>query len=123
MHNRTRERAAKTRFVAARSNSRKEGHGQLLEAMRRCRLSKPGKINTAAQIGIFAVNGCKPILSKSMKDIVGLPGLFDADILVELTKEDRFLGPMKIAIVNKDVTSFNSNVFIDVSQPTDCRCL
>ena len=45
-HNRTRERAARTRFVAARINSRKEGHAQLLEAMRRCRLSKPGKIKT-----------------------------------------------------------------------------
>ena len=38
-HNRTRERAAKTRFVAARTVSRKEGHSQQLEAMRRCRLS------------------------------------------------------------------------------------
>ena len=47
-HNRTRERAAKTRFVAARTASRKEGHSQLLEAMRRCRLSRPGKIHTAA---------------------------------------------------------------------------
>ena len=40
-HNRTRERAARTRFVAARINSRKEGHAQLLKAMRG---SKPGKI-------------------------------------------------------------------------------
>ena len=106
-HNRPRERAAKTRFVAARTISRKEGHNQLLEAMRRCRLSKPGKIHTAAKIGVFAVNGGKPILLKSKKDIVGLPGLFDADLLAELTEEDRFLGPMKRAIINKDVTSFN----------------
>ena len=41
-HNRTRQRAAKTRFVAARITSRKEGHNQLLEAMRRCRLPRPG---------------------------------------------------------------------------------
>ena len=61
-HNRTRERAAKTRFVAARTISRKEGHSQLLEAMRRCRLSRPGKIHTAAKVGVFAVNGGKPIL-------------------------------------------------------------
>ena len=47
--------------------------------MRRCRLSKPGKVNTAAKIGVLAVNGCKPILSSSKKEIVGLPGLFDAD--------------------------------------------
>ena len=106
-HNRTRERAEKTRFVAAVTVSRKEGHSQLLEAMRRCRLSRPGKIHSAAKVGVFAVNGGKPILSKSTKEIVGLPGLFDADLLAELTEEDRFLGPMKPAIINKDVTSFN----------------
>ena len=39
--------------------------------------------------------------------ILGLPGLFDADLLAELTEEDRFLGPMKRAIVNKVVTTFN----------------
>ena len=38
---------------------------------------------------------------------MGLPGLFDADLLAELTVEDRFLGPMKRAIINKDITSFN----------------
>ena len=61
--NRTRERAAKTRFVATRTTTRKDGQTQLLEAMRRCRLSKPGKINMAAKIGVFAVNGGKPLLS------------------------------------------------------------
>ena len=50
LHNRTQERAAKTRFVATRTISRKEGHSQLLEAMRRCRLSRPGKIHTAAKV-------------------------------------------------------------------------
>ena len=106
-HNRTRVRAAKTRFVAARTISRKEGLGQLLEAMRRCRLSEPEKIHTATKIGVFAVNCGKPILSKSKKEIVGLSGLFDADLLAELTEEDRFLGSMKRAFINKDVTSFN----------------
>ena len=106
-HNWKQERAAKTRFVAAKTISRKEGHSQLLEAMRWCRLSRPGKIHTAAKVGVFAVNGGKHILLKSKKDIVGLPGLFDADLLAELTEEDRFLGPMKPAIINKDVTSFN----------------
>ena len=105
-HNRTRERAVKTRFVATRTVSRKEEHSQLLEAMRRCRLSRPGKIHTAAKVGVFAVNGGKPILSKSKKEIVGLPGLFDVDLLAELTEEDLFLGPMRRAIINKDVTSF-----------------
>ena len=76
--------------------------------MRRCRLSRPGKIHTAAKVGVtFAVNGGKPILSKYKNEIVGLPGLFVADLLAELTDEDRFLGPMKRAIINKDVISFN----------------
>ena len=105
---RTRERAAKTRFVATRTTTRKDGHTQLLEAMRRCRLSKPAKVNTAARIGVLAVNGGKPpLLSSSKKKIVGLSGLFDADLLAELTEEDRFLGPMKRAIINKDITSLN----------------
>ena len=73
--------------------------------MRQCRLSKPGKVNTAANIGVLAVNGGKSLLSSSKKEIVGLPGLFDADL--ELTEEDRFLGPMKRAVINKDITSFN----------------
>ena len=38
---------------------------------------------------------------------MGLPGLFDADLLAELTAENRFLGPMKRAIINKDINSFN----------------
>ena len=105
--NRTRERAAKTRFVATRTTSRKDGHTQLLETITGCRLSKPGKGNTAARIGVLAVNGGKPLLSTSKKELVGLFGLFDADLLAELTEEDRFLVPMKRAIINKDITSFN----------------
>ena len=103
--NRTRERAAKTRFVATRTTTRKDD--QLLEAMRRCRMSRPGKVNTAARIGVLAVNGGKPLLSSSKKEIVGLPGHFDADLLAELTEEDRFLCPMKRAIVVKNITSFS----------------
>ena len=49
--NQTREQVSKTRFVAARTTTRKDGHSQLLETMRRCRLSKPGKVNTAARLG------------------------------------------------------------------------
>ena len=105
--NGTRERAAKTRYAATRTTVRKDGHTQLLEAMRRCRLTKPGKVNTVAKIGVLVVNGGKPLLSSSKKEIVGLPGLFDADLLAELTEEDRFLGPMKRAIINKDIISFN----------------
>ena len=93
-HNRTREHAAKTPFVAARTISRNEGHNQLLETMRRCRLSQPEKNHTTAKVGVFAVNGGKPILSKSNKGIVGLPRLFDADILAELAHGGRsFPGP------------------------------
>ena len=105
--NRTRERAAKTRFVATRTTTRKDSHSQLLEAMRRRRLSKPGQKNFAEKTGILAINGSKPLLSSSKKEIVGWPGLFDAELLAELTAEDRFLGPMKRAITNKDITSFN----------------
>ena len=105
--NRTRERAAKTRFFAARTVSRREGHNQLSEALRKCRLSRQGRAHSADKVGVYAINGGKPIISKSKKEIVGLPGLFDADLLAELTEEDRFLGPMKRAINNKDVSSFN----------------
>ena len=75
--------------------------------MRPCRLTKPGIVNTAAKIGVIVVNGGKPLLSSSKKEIVGLPGLFDADLLAELAEEDRFLGPLKRAITNKDIVSFN----------------
>ena len=98
---RTRERATKTRFVAAGTKTRKDSHSQLLEAMRRCRLSKPGKNNTAARIGVLAVNGGKPPLPSSKNEIMALSGLS-----AELTEEDRFLGPMKRDIINKYITSF-----------------
>ena len=107
-HDKTRERAARTRFVAARINSWKEGHAQLLEAMRRSRLSKPGKLHTAKKIGVFAVNGGKPILLKSRKYIVGLPMAYSMQILwPNSQRRINFWGPMKRAIINKDVTSFN----------------
>ena len=93
--NRTREQVAKTRFVATRTATKKDGHSQLLESMGRCRLSNPGRDNMAANIGVLAVNGGKPLLSSSKKEIVGLPGLFDAELLAELTAADRFIGPMK----------------------------
>ena len=38
---------------------------------------------------------------------MGLPGFFAGDLLAELTEEDRFLSPMKRAIVRKKVTTFN----------------
>ena len=75
--------------------------------MRQRRLSKPGNITTVGKIGVLAVNGGKPLISASKNEVVGLPGLFDADLLTELTEEDRFLGPMKRLIINKDITSFN----------------
>ena len=43
-HSRARERAVKTRFVAARINTRKEVHAQLLETLKGCRLSKSAKV-------------------------------------------------------------------------------
>ena len=45
--NRTREPSAKTRYVATRTTTRKDGHRQLLESRRQCRLSKPGRVNVS----------------------------------------------------------------------------
>ena len=70
-------------------------------------MSKPAKAQATTKLGVLAVNGGKPILSKSKKDFLGLSGLFDADLHAELTEEDRFIGLMKCAIISKDVTSFN----------------
>ena len=38
---------------------------------------------------------------------MALPSLFDVGLLAELTVEDEFLGPMKRAILDKDVQSFS----------------
>ena len=49
----------------------------------------------------------KPLVTRKKRQVAGLPGLFDVDLLAELIGEDQFLGPMRTAIINKDVQSFN----------------
>ena len=58
-------------------------------------------------MGVNAINNHQPLVTQDKKKVVGLPGLFDVDLLGELTGEDPFLGPMRTAIINKDVQSFN----------------
>ena len=58
-------------------------------------------------MGVNAINNHKPLVTQDKKKVVGLPGLFDVDLLGELTGEYPFLGPMRTAIINKDVQSFN----------------
>ena len=59
------------------------------------------------RMGVNAINNHQPLVTQDKKKVVGLPGLFDVDLLGELTGEDPFLGPMRTAIINKDVQSFN----------------
>ena len=56
---------------------------------------------------VNAINSRKPLVTPDKKKVVGLQGLFDVDLLGELTGEDPFLGQMRTAIINKDVQSFN----------------
>ena len=39
-----------------------------------------------------------------------LSGLFDAELLAELTEENHFVRPMKKTIVSKDISSFNKMI-------------
>ena len=52
-------------------------------------------------------------------------GLFDADVLAELTEDDRFLGPMKRAIVNKgtfftNLGSYMAQLLTKAALVNDC---
>ena len=58
-------------------------------------------------MGVTAINNHKPLVTQDKKKVIGLPGLFDVDRLGELTGEDPFFGPIRTAIINKDVQSFN----------------
>ena len=58
-------------------------------------------------MGANAINNHKPLVTPDKRKVVGLPGLFDVDLLRELTGEDTFLGPMRTAIINKELQSFN----------------
>ena len=56
---------------------------------------------------VNAINNRKPLVTPDKKKVVGLSGLFDVDLLGELTGEDPLLRPMRTAIINKVVQSFN----------------
>ena len=59
------------------------------------------------RMGVNAINNHKLLVTQDKRQVVGLPGLFDVDLLGELTVEDQFLGPMRTANINKVVQSFN----------------
>ena len=63
------------------------------EKSRRRRISNRAHQLRASE-GVCAIKK-KPFVSQEKKEIVGLPSLFDVGLLVELTDEDEFLGPMK----------------------------
>ena len=58
-------------------------------------------------MGVNAINNHKHLVKRDKRQVVGLPGLFDIDLLGELTGEDQFLGPMRMPIINKDGQFFN----------------
>ena len=93
----TRELAFRDRFVAARSVTRRDGLVKFIESLKRKRLTKRAWIQESAKVGVFAINNTKPLVNRSKQALVGLPGLFEADLLAELKEKDRFLVPMKKA--------------------------
>ena len=62
---------------------------------------------SVVHLGIRAINGHKPLVTRDMQKVVDLPRLFDVDLLAELTAEDQLMGTMWKAIINRDVQSFN----------------
>ena len=95
------------RFVVARGQSTRKALAQFLDKCRRERLTKQARQKEVVRLGFHASNNHKSLVTSDKTKVVGLPGLFDVDLLRELTGEDRFLGPMPTAIINKDVQSFN----------------
>ena len=102
-----RKRHCKDRFVVARGQAARRGLAQLLDKCRRQRLAKKALQQAVVQVRINAINNYKPLVTRDKRQVIGLPGLFDVDPLAELTGEDQFLRPMRTAIINKDVQSFN----------------
>ena len=105
--NLARMRHSRDRFVVARGQSTRKALAQFLDKCRRQRQNKQARQGEAIRMGVNAIKNRKPLVTPDKKKVVGLPGLFDVDLLVELTGEDPFLGPMRTAIINKDVQSFN----------------
>ena len=94
--------ASKDGFVVARRPNARDIPAQLLEKYRRQRLAKKAKQQAVVQMGIRAINGHKPLVTRHKLKVVGLPGLFKVDLLAKLAGEDQFLGPMRKAIINRD---------------------
>ena len=105
--NLARLKQSKDRFVVARRQSARKGLAQFLNNCRRQRLAKEARQEAVVRMGVNAINNPKPMVTRNKWQVVGLPGLFDVDLLGKLTREDTFLRPMRTAIINKDVQSFN----------------
>ena len=89
--------------MVTRGQSTRKVLAQFLDKGRRQRLSKQARQKEVVRLVVHH----KPLVTSDKTKVVGLPGLFDVDLLRELTGEDPFLGPMRTAIINKDVQSFN----------------
>ena len=105
--NLARMKHSQERFVVARGQSTRKALAQFLNKCRRQRLTKQARQKEVVRLGVNAINNHKPLVTSDKTKVVGLPGLFDVDLLGELTGEEPFLGPMRTAIINKDVQSFN----------------
>ena len=102
-----RQRHSRERFVVTRGQTTQKALTHFLDKCRRQRLTRQARRGEILRMGVNAINNHKPLVTQDKKKVVGLPGLFDVDLLGELTWEDPFLGPMRTAIINKAVQSFN----------------
>ena len=93
--------------MVARGQTTPKRLAQLLDKCRRQRLAKKARQQAMVNVGVHAINGHKPLVTRKKRLVVGLPGLIDVDLLAELIGKDQFLGTMRTAIINKDVQSFN----------------
>ena len=100
-------RQSKDRFVNARGQTTRESLAKFLDKCRRRRLAKKARQQAVFQAGIHVINEHIPLVKRDKRKVVSLPGPFDLDLLAELTDEDQFLGPMRTAIIKKDVQLFN----------------
>ena len=102
-----RQRHSRERFVVTRGQNTQKALTHFLDKCQRQRLTRRARRGEILRMGVNAINNHKPLVTQDKKKVVGLLGLFDVDLLGELTWEDPFLGTMRTAIINKDVQSFN----------------
>ena len=105
--NLARMRHSRESFVVTRGQTTGKALAQFLDNCRRQRQTKQARQGDTLRLGVNAINNHKPLVTPDKKKVVRSPGLFDVDLLGDLTGEDPFLGPMRTAIINKDVQSFN----------------